>query len=88
MAVIERIFNDAIYIAEKLRLGRHLETNERFITLTNQLSPLSETLQPQQLTELQQLLMGLMQAQQRQDWLAMADYLEYDLIEFYQQQQP
>lgn len=85
MATIEQVFTDATHIADKLRLGRHLEVNEQFIALTNQLALISEQLAPQRLIGLQQLLLGLMQAQQRQDWLAMADYLEYDLPEFYQQ---
>jgi hypothetical protein len=76
------IREEAISIATSLRLGKNIEISEKIITLTHLFSSLALSLSPEQLGTLQALLSQLLAAQERQDWLGMADDLEYDIIDF------
>lgn len=60
--------------AALLRLGRDVEGGTRMVELFDgvlaQLEPQAGAV----------LLQAMLDAQQRQDWLALADYLEYELV--------
>ncbi|QXH50072.1 hypothetical protein KSS94_19245 [Pseudomonas fakonensis] len=60
--------------AALMRLGRDVEGGVRMVELFEAVLP---QLEPQAGTV---LLQAMLDAQQRQDWLALADYLEYELV--------
>lgn len=76
------IREQCIDIASSLRLGKNIEISEQIVALSHQFSSVAASLTPQQLSSLQAILGQTLACQERQDWLAMADYLEYELIEY------
>ena len=79
MTDINSIKKEAIAVASALRQGKNIEVSEQIINLTQQIAAISSSLKQAQLTDLQTLLIEILAAQERQDWLAMADYLEYEI---------
>ncbi|MCR8921389.1 hypothetical protein NO559_01310 [Dasania sp. GY-MA-18] len=81
-AELTTIRNESLSIANSLRLGRNIEVSEKIVSLTQLLGELATSLTPKQLNDLHPILIDLLAAQERSDWLCLADYLEYELIEF------
>ena len=80
MQDVNAIKHDLIQTANLLRLGHYLEANERFF----QHCELFEQLLPQfpetALSQVHQVSSMMLNAQQQQDWIGLADDLEFDFI--------
>lgn len=76
-----KLTQDARHCAGLFRLGRNVESALDMVELFTQLMPLfaegPETTQQQWL----QLLQAMLIRQEAMDWLGLADYLEYELVE-------
>lgn len=77
--------NDLVYsliakliaTAHKFRLGREAEASQQFRECLNLLEPILKS--APQADEITLILPAILAAQERYDWLALADYLEYEL---------
>ncbi len=85
MSAFEQYRAPAIDCAHLFRLGRDVEAALVMVELFGALMPLfdrtSSTLQQQWAAVISQLLA----CQEGQDWLGLADYLEYELVELMRQ---
>ncbi|KAE9644449.1 hypothetical protein EJA70_13740 [Pseudomonas sp. PB103] len=63
------------------RLGRDVEAGLVMIDLMSELQPCFDQVSPQGQQQWLQLLTLMLQCQESQNWLALADYLEYELVE-------
>ncbi|QQZ43644.1 hypothetical protein IF690_08915 [Pseudomonas sp. SK3(2021)] len=67
--------------AEGFRLGRDVEAAMTMVQLMEAIEPMIERA-PQELRQDWEALLGLMfECQQGQNWLALADYLQYECVE-------
>ncbi|WP_339672309.1 hypothetical protein [Dasania marina] len=69
-----------IATAHLYRLGKHLEASNRIISHTESFEALLLTVPPTCLPQFHQISMNMLYAQQRQDWVGLADDLEYDFV--------
>lgn len=76
--------NQARQLALQFRLGKNTQAALDMATMVNALIVIFPSSQPQHIKLLQQILGQCLDCQQRQDWLALADYLEYELQELLQ----
>lgn len=76
--------NQARQLALQFRLGKNSQAALDMATMVNRLIVIFPSSQPQHINLLQQILGQCLACQQRQDWLALADYLEYELQELLQ----
>ncbi len=76
--------NQARQLALQFRLGKNTQAALDMATMVNTLIVIFPSSQPQHIKLLQQILGQCLDCQQRQDWLALADYLEYELQELLQ----
>lgn len=67
-------------LAQKFRLGRHVEACLSVVDLLNALLPLVANSDTKQKQQFHYYLKEILMAQERQDWLCMADYLEYEMV--------
>ncbi len=72
-------------LALQFRLGKNTQAALDMAMMVSQLISLFPTAEPTNVKQLQQILGQCLACQQRQDWLAIADYLEYELQDFLQQ---
>ena len=63
------------------RLGRPLEVTEDFIATLGLILPKVKEKEGAKLSEIQVMLNGILACQEREDWLGLADYIEYELID-------
>jgi|GEM_PF-230774 len=66
-------------LALQFRLGKNTQAALEMATMVNHLLSLFPTSGVQQVQNLQYILSQCLACQQRKDWLALADYLEYEL---------
>lgn len=71
----------AIACAHLFRLGRDVEAALAMVELIEGLMPLFERAQGPVQQQWTALLTQVFACQQGQDWLAMADYIEYEILE-------
>jgi hypothetical protein len=67
--------------AELFRLGRDVEAATVMVELFDELMPLFGQAQQSSQQCWTQLLMQMLGCQEAQNWLGLADYLEYELVE-------
>lgn len=78
--------NEQIYgLERKLRLGRNVESGLEIVHLLESIVPDIALKEPSIQREYQSILEQILQNQQKGDWLAVADYLAYELIHFLKQ---
>ena len=81
MSGFESFVVDAQQCAALFRLGRDVEAGLAMIELIDAVNPTFDST-PQQLQQQWAFLLGEMFAcQETQNWLALADYLKYELVE-------
>lgn len=73
----EALISKLIYTAQLFRLAQEAEASLHLRQCIELLEPLLNNLNQGKL--IVELLPGMMAAQERHDWLALADYLEYEL---------
>ena len=81
MKTITMIENMRRY-ASFFRLGRPLEVTDDFITSLGEIMPYVIGKGGDTLPSVTKILSGLMTCQESEDWLGLADCIEYELIDF------
>ncbi len=81
MSGFESFVVDSEQCAALFRLGREVEAGLAMIELIGAVQP-SFDLTPQDVQQQWVLLLGqMLECQETQNWLALADYLEYELVQ-------
>ncbi|WP_025805188.1 hypothetical protein [Pseudomonas chlororaphis] len=81
MSAIEGLIARLQQCAEGFRLGHDVETAMTMVQLMGAIQPVIDTA-PQEQRQDWEALLGLMfECQQGQNWLALADYLQYECVE-------
>lgn len=81
MSGFESFVVDSEQCAALFRLGREVEAGLAMIELIGAVQP-SFDLTPQHIQQQWVLLLGqMLECQETQNWLALADYLEYELVQ-------
>ena len=80
MGEVASLIEEARACAGLFRLGRDVEAALRMVDLCDRLAPLFEAAPADQQQQWGALLMETFSRQQLQDWLAVADYLEFELV--------
>lgn len=70
-----------ITLAKRFRLGLHIEAALELPVLLKSLLPLLPTLSPTAQQQLPQVMSAMLACQERGDWLGLADWLEYELVQ-------
>ncbi len=73
----DTLIEKLIETAHRFRLGQEAEGSQRLRECIDHLEPMLPTLQ--QANQVIQLVPLMLAAQERHDWLGLADYLEYEL---------
>jgi hypothetical protein len=82
MSGLESFVVDSQHCAALFRLGRDVEAGLAMIELIGAVQPSFDVL-PQTIRQQWVLLLSrLLECQETQNWLALADYLEYELVQF------
>lgn len=80
MGEVASLIEEARACAGLFRLGRDVEAALRMVDLFDRLAPWFEAAPADQQQQWGTLLMETFSRQQLQDWLAVADYLQYELV--------
>lgn len=81
MSALETFVADAQHCAALFRLGRDVEAGLAMIELAGAVHPAFDS-KPQEAQQQWSFVLGQMFAcQEAQNWLALADYLEYELVQ-------
>ncbi|MFL6608721.1 MAG: hypothetical protein ACJ8HF_10815 [Pseudomonas sp.] len=81
MTVQERVIDDVRECARLFRLGRDVEAGLAMVTLVEAAQPFVEAMPGDVQSYWADLLASMLSDQQSQNWLSLADYLEYELVE-------
>ncbi|MDB6443594.1 hypothetical protein PII47_09385 [Pseudomonas sp. 21TX0197] len=81
MTVQERVIDDARECARLFRLGRDVEAGLAMVILVEAAQPFVEAMPENVQSYWADLLASMLSDQQTQNWLSLADYLEYELVE-------
>ncbi|MBC2658434.1 hypothetical protein H7A76_23590 [Pseudomonas sp. MSSRFD41] len=84
MSRLEPLLSRARNVAELFRLGRDVEAAMEMVELFESVQVLVDTAVASMQQEWAHLLGLLLACQEAQDWLGLADYLEYELVEWLQ----
>ncbi|MCE4055255.1 hypothetical protein [Pseudomonas sp. Au-Pse12] len=82
MNQLEPVFARAREIADLFRLGRDVEAVGGMVELFEPVQSLVDAAQVSLQQDWAQLLTLMLACQEGQDWLGLADYLEYELLEW------
>lgn len=74
---------EAVDLAVIIRLGHNVEAGLILVNYVEQLVSVYTEFPVQQQNQLQFLLSAMLACQERQDWIGLADYLEYELQQFF-----
>lgn len=80
MSWLESVVIDAQHCAALFRLGRDVEAGLAMIELVGALQPSFDLALPAVQQQWVRLLGPMFECQGSQNWLALADYLEYELV--------
>jgi hypothetical protein len=81
VSALETFVVDAQHCAALFRLGRDVEAGLAMIELAGAVNPAFDSM-PQEAQQQWSFVLGQMFAcQEAQNWLALADYLEYELVQ-------
>lgn len=78
------LIDDARRCAHLFRLGRDIEAALVMVDLVDAAAPLFSSSEPQQ-QAWTQVLGAVLHCQERQDWIGVADWLEYEMVDLLQQ---
>jgi hypothetical protein len=81
MSALESFVIDAQDCAALFRLGRDVEAGLAMIELIGALQPSFDLASPAVQQQWVGLLGPMLECQESQNWLALADYLEYELVQ-------
>ncbi|MHC8321668.1 hypothetical protein ACYZT4_13410 [Pseudomonas sp. GB2N2] len=81
MSALEPFVVDAQQCAALFRLGRDVEAGLVMIDLIGEVHPTFDVRSPETQQQWSLLLGQMFACQEAQNWLALADYLEYELVE-------
>ncbi|QFU23525.1 hypothetical protein FM038_016000 [Shewanella eurypsychrophilus] len=81
MTKVDKIKNDLHKAADHFILGEESEALTLLAEISEQFISVFDTLSPELQTELNQIIEATITTQSRQDWLGVADYLKFELIE-------
>jgi hypothetical protein len=79
-----RVITDARHCAALFRLGRDVEAALKMVDLIETVVPWSASQTVVQQQALQKVLGEILACQERQDWIGVADWLGYELVELLQ----
>ena len=85
MAEHQQLVEEAVACAGLFRLGRDVEAALGMVDLVDRIAPLFEAAPSDAQQQWGLLLMGIFSRQQLQDWLGVADYLQYELVALIEQ---
>ena len=74
---------DANNLALKVRLGHNVEAGLMLVTYLEQLVAVYPKFPVEQQRQFQSILSAMLICQERQDWIGLADYLEYELQQLF-----
>ena len=74
---------DANNLALKVRLGHNVEAGLMLVTYLEQLVAVYPKFPAEQQRQFQSILSVMLACQERQDWIGLADYLEYELQQLF-----
>lgn len=74
---------DANNLALKVRLGHNVEAGLMLVTYLEQLVAVYPKFPVEQQRQFQSILSAMLACQERQDWIGLADYLEYELQQLF-----
>jgi len=75
-----QIIDDAVHCAHLFRLGRDIEGALKMVDVIDAAMPLLSAGPLQDQAHLTRIMSAILQAQERQDWLGVADAVEYELV--------
>ena len=70
-------------LALKIRLGHNVEAGLMLVTYLEQLVAVYSQFPAEQQRQFQSILSAMLACQERQDWIGLADYLEYELQQLF-----
>jgi len=79
MNVNHPVITDALHCAHLFRLGRDIEAALKMVDIIDILVPLFVARSQEDQAHLARIMSAILQSQERQDWLGVADALEYEL---------
>ncbi|QSX39718.1 hypothetical protein [Shewanella cyperi] len=79
---ITTVLNELQLTAQYLRKGCESMAQELLTTVTGQLLHLSQSWSEQKIVKLNEIITQAFDCQRRHDWLGLADYLEFELVDF------
>lgn len=74
------IASQLTHLAQQFRLGMSLDAAMALPPLMKSLLPLLPSLSPTAQRQLPQIMSAILACQEREDWLGLADWLEYELL--------
>ncbi|TDV67998.1 hypothetical protein [Pseudomonas sp. LP_7_YM] len=83
MNVPTQIIDTARHCAGLFRLGRDIEAALEMVELIETAMPLFTSRSVQEQAQWMQVLSAVLQCQERQDWLGVADWLEVEFVEMW-----
>jgi hypothetical protein len=75
-----QIIEDAVHCAHLFRLGRDIEGALKMVDVIDAAMPLFSARPIEDQAHLARIMSAILQSQECQDWLAVADALEYELV--------
>ncbi|MBV4494303.1 hypothetical protein HU715_002940 [Pseudomonas sp. SWRI12] len=81
MTTLDEAINDARECARLFRLGRDIEAGLAMVALVESTQPLVERMPGDVTTSWNGLLALMFDDQQAQNWISLADYLEYEWVQ-------
>ena len=80
----EQVIADALYCARLFRLGRDIEAALKMVEVIDVAVGLSDSCSAEYQAQLVHIMGTILKCQERQDWIGVADWLEYELVELCQ----
>jgi hypothetical protein len=81
MNVNHPVITDALHCAHLFRLGRDIEAALKMVDLIDMTMPLFASRSNEDQTQLAHVMSEILQCQERQDWIGVADWLEVEFVE-------
>ncbi|QXI52023.1 hypothetical protein [Pseudomonas alvandae] len=88
MTEFEKVIDDARECARLFRLGRDVEAGLAMVTLIESAQPLVERMPGEVSSSWSELLALMLDDQEAQNWISLADYLEYEWVQLLSAGQP
>lgn len=77
---VTMLINEANAIALKLRLGKNVEAGLDIVSLLEKVVKISATTSHELQQQVKFIITQILHCQESQDWLGLADYLQYELV--------